>query len=89
MSVQELLLKRLLVAMTVGQSIRAGVSTFAIWVLVTGILNLPLSQLVGNIVRKSLRLSGRARGEHSVGQIITMISTDATNIEQFMAFAHT
>ncbi|KAH6879589.1 cadmium ion transporter [Coprinopsis sp. MPI-PUGE-AT-0042] len=28
-------------------------------------------------------------GEHSVGQIITMISTDATNIEQFMSFAHT
>ncbi|KAH6879600.1 cadmium ion transporter [Coprinopsis sp. MPI-PUGE-AT-0042] len=47
------------------------------------------SQLVGNIVRKSLRLSGRARSEHSVGQIITMVSTDATSIEHFMAFAHT
>ncbi|TFK19762.1 cadmium ion transporter [Coprinopsis marcescibilis] len=44
--------------------------------------------LVGSIVRKSLRISGRARVDHSIGQIITMISTDGTNLEQFTAFAH-
>ncbi|KAF8150246.1 hypothetical protein B0H34DRAFT_181181 [Crassisporium funariophilum] len=34
--------------------------------------------IIGNIFRKYLRISGRARLEHSVGQIMTMISTDAT-----------
>ncbi|KAJ3517101.1 hypothetical protein NLJ89_g715 [Agrocybe chaxingu] len=44
--------------------------------------------VVGNIFRKSLRLSGKARAEHSVGQITTMISTDATHLDMFSAFAH-
>ncbi|KAF8154551.1 multidrug resistance-associated ABC transporter [Crassisporium funariophilum] len=44
--------------------------------------------IVGNIFRKSLRLSGRARAEHTVGQITTMISTDATQLDMFSAFAH-
>ncbi|KAF9466008.1 multidrug resistance-associated ABC transporter [Collybia nuda] len=44
--------------------------------------------LVGNIFRKSLRLSGRARLEHSVGQITTMISTDATRLDQLSVFLH-
>ncbi|KAF8815566.1 multidrug resistance-associated ABC transporter [Phlegmacium glaucopus] len=44
--------------------------------------------IVGNIFRKSLRLSGRARNEHSVGQITTMISSDATHLDLFTGFAH-
>ncbi|KAF5370913.1 hypothetical protein D9615_009789 [Tricholomella constricta] len=44
--------------------------------------------IIGAIFRKSTRLSGRARLEHTVGQITTMISTDATRIDQFAAFAH-
>ncbi|EMD36548.1 hypothetical protein CERSUDRAFT_115579 [Gelatoporia subvermispora B] len=44
--------------------------------------------IVGSIFRKSLRLSGRARIKHSVGQITTMISTDATRLDRQSAFAH-
>ncbi|KAI3614178.1 abc transporter [Moniliophthora roreri] len=44
--------------------------------------------LIGNIFRKSLRLSGRARTEHSVGKITTMISTDATRLDRFSSFGH-
>ncbi|KAH8110166.1 multidrug resistance-associated ABC transporter [Phellopilus nigrolimitatus] len=34
-----------------------------------------IPQVIGSIFRKSLRLSGRARTKHSVGQVTTMIST--------------
>ncbi|KAF9067926.1 multidrug resistance-associated ABC transporter [Rhodocollybia butyracea] len=44
--------------------------------------------IIGNIFRKSLRLSGRARNQHSVGQITTMISTDATRLDLFSANVH-
>lgn len=44
--------------------------------------------VIGAIFRKSLRLSGRARVDHSVGQITTMISTDATRLDRVSAFAH-
>ncbi|PPR03716.1 hypothetical protein CVT24_007391 [Panaeolus cyanescens] len=44
--------------------------------------------IIGSIFRKSLRISGRARVNHSVGQITTMISTDATRLDRFSAFAH-
>ncbi|RDB25946.1 Multidrug resistance-associated protein 1 [Hypsizygus marmoreus] len=44
--------------------------------------------LIGNIFRKSLRLSGRARLDHSVGQVTTMISTDATRLDQLTVFIH-
>ncbi|KAJ3915478.1 multidrug resistance-associated ABC transporter [Lentinula edodes] len=44
--------------------------------------------IIGNIFRKSLRLSGRARNQHSVGQITTMISTDATRLDTFSANVH-
>ncbi|PPQ81812.1 hypothetical protein CVT25_013648 [Psilocybe cyanescens] len=44
--------------------------------------------IVGSVFRKSLRLSGKARVNHSVGQITTMISTDATRLDRFSAFAH-
>ncbi|TFK36264.1 cadmium ion transporter [Crucibulum laeve] len=44
--------------------------------------------IIGNIFRKSLRLSGRARVNHSVGQITTMISTDATRLDVFAAYGH-
>lgn len=41
--------------------------------------------VIGNIFRKSLRLSGKARVDHSIGQITTMISTDATRLDTFAA----
>ncbi|CAA7270432.1 unnamed protein product [Cyclocybe aegerita] len=44
--------------------------------------------VIGSVFRKSLRLSGRARAAHSVGQITTMISTDATRLDRFSAFGH-
>ena len=46
------------------------------------------SGVIGSIFRKSLRLSGKARLQHSVGQITTMISTDATRLDRSSAFAH-
>ncbi|KAG9227354.1 hypothetical protein CCMSSC00406_0004107 [Pleurotus cornucopiae] len=46
------------------------------------------SALVGNIFRKSLRLSGRARAQHGVGQITTMISTDSERLDAFSSTAH-
>lgn len=45
-------------------------------------------QIIGNIFRKSLRLSGRARAEHSIGQITTLISKDATHLDAMSAFGH-
>ena len=41
-----------------------------------------MTQLIGAIFRKSLRLSGRARIEHDVGQITTMISSYATRVDE-------
>ncbi|KAI0777639.1 multidrug resistance-associated ABC transporter [Trametes elegans] len=46
------------------------------------------TSLIGAIFRKSLRLSGRARMKHSVGQITTMISTDATRLDRNSAMIH-
>ncbi|KAI0826665.1 multidrug resistance-associated ABC transporter [Trametes gibbosa] len=46
------------------------------------------TSLIGAIFRKSLRLSGRARMKHSVGQITTMISTDATRLDRNSATIH-
>ncbi|KAI0360724.1 multidrug resistance-associated ABC transporter [Trametes cingulata] len=46
------------------------------------------TSLIGAIFRKSLRLSGRARMKHSVGQITTMISTDATRLDRNSANIH-
>jgi ATP-binding cassette subfamily C (CFTR/MRP) protein 1 len=43
---------------------------------------------IGTIFRKALRLSGRARVEHSVGQITTMISTDSARLDRSSAFFH-
>lgn len=43
---------------------------------------------IGLIFRKSLRLSGRARTQHSVGQITTMISTDTTRLDRVGSMAH-
>jgi hypothetical protein len=45
-------------------------------------------QLIGSIFRKSLRLSGRARLEHSVGQITTMISTDTSKFDELGMLGH-
>ncbi|KAG5645383.1 hypothetical protein DXG03_006336 [Asterophora parasitica] len=44
--------------------------------------------IIGNVFRKSLRMSGRAKSEHSTGQITTMISTDASRLDRFAAFGH-
>ncbi|KAH9950728.1 multidrug resistance-associated ABC transporter [Amylocystis lapponica] len=46
------------------------------------------TSVIGAIFRKSLRLSGRARQDHSVGKITTMISADAMRLERVAAFAH-
>jgi hypothetical protein len=46
------------------------------------------SAIIGTIFRKALRLSGRARVEHSVGQITTMISTDSARLDRSSAFFH-
>ncbi|RDX54457.1 multidrug resistance-associated ABC transporter [Lentinus brumalis] len=40
------------------------------------------TSVIGAIFRKSLRLSGRARLTHSVGQITTMISTDSARLDR-------
>ncbi|KAF7297335.1 Multidrug resistance-associated ABC transporter protein [Mycena indigotica] len=44
--------------------------------------------IIGAVFRKSLRLSGRARLEHSVGQTTTIISTDASRLDRFCQFGH-
>ncbi|RXW15854.1 hypothetical protein EST38_g10001 [Candolleomyces aberdarensis] len=44
--------------------------------------------IIGTIFRKCLRISGKGRAAHSVGQITTMISTDATRLDRFVGFAH-
>ncbi|KZT29756.1 multidrug resistance-associated ABC transporter [Neolentinus lepideus HHB14362 ss-1] len=44
--------------------------------------------VIGTIFRKSLRLSGLARAEHSVGQITTLISNDADDLQRAGTYAH-
>ncbi|KAK0199743.1 multidrug resistance-associated ABC transporter [Desarmillaria ectypa] len=44
--------------------------------------------IIGSIFRKSLRLSGRARLEHSVGKITTMISADASRLDRLCMYLH-
>ncbi|KAG6877944.1 hypothetical protein C0993_001802 [Termitomyces sp. T159_Od127] len=63
---------------------------FALFVMQVGMTTglMMRTGVIGAIFRKSLRLSGRARLDHTAGQITTMISTDATRIDQFAAFAH-
>lgn len=46
------------------------------------------TSVIGAIYRKSLRLSARARLEHDVGKITTMISADATRLERNTYYAH-
>jgi hypothetical protein len=45
-------------------------------------------KIIGSIFRKSLRLSGRARLEHSVGQITTMISSDVEKFDLLSYLVH-
>ena len=45
-------------------------------------------QITGMIFRKSLRISGRAKLEHNIGQITTMISTDASRLDSFTGSGH-
>ncbi|KAJ7730232.1 multidrug resistance-associated ABC transporter [Mycena maculata] len=44
--------------------------------------------IIGSVFRKSMRLSARARLEHTVGQTTTIISTDATRLDRFSQFGH-
>ncbi|ESK94758.1 abc transporter [Moniliophthora roreri MCA 2997] len=46
------------------------------------------ASIIGSIFRKSLRLSGKARAKHTTGQVMTMISSDATRLDQFVMYAH-
>jgi ATP-binding cassette subfamily C (CFTR/MRP) protein 1 len=43
---------------------------------------------IGSVFRKSMRLSSRARLEHTVGQTTTIISSDATRLESFCTYFH-
>ncbi|TFK65936.1 hypothetical protein BDN72DRAFT_900291, partial [Pluteus cervinus] len=45
-------------------------------------------QIIGTVFRKALRLSGRARLEHSMGQVTTVISADASRLDRFCMFGH-
>ncbi|KAF8124850.1 hypothetical protein K438DRAFT_2034116 [Mycena galopus ATCC 62051] len=44
--------------------------------------------IIGSVFRKSLRLSARARIEHTVGQTTTIISTDSVRLDRFCLFGH-
>ncbi|KAJ7658484.1 multidrug resistance-associated ABC transporter [Mycena rosella] len=44
--------------------------------------------LIGSVFRKSMRLSARARLEHTVGQTTTIISSDSTRVDRFSQFGH-
>ncbi|KAJ7457054.1 multidrug resistance-associated ABC transporter [Mycena latifolia] len=44
--------------------------------------------IIGSVFRKSMRLSARARLEHTVGQTTTIISTDAARLDRFSQFGH-
>ncbi|KAJ7353075.1 multidrug resistance-associated ABC transporter [Mycena albidolilacea] len=44
--------------------------------------------IIGSVFRKSLRLSARARVEHTVGQTTTIISTDSVRLDRFCMFGH-
>ncbi|KAL0574913.1 hypothetical protein V5O48_007057 [Marasmius crinis-equi] len=46
-------------------------------------VNLGLWSRASTVFRKSLRLSGKARADHTTGEIMTMISTDATRVDHF------
>ncbi|KXN89182.1 Multidrug resistance-associated protein 1 [Leucoagaricus sp. SymC.cos] len=46
------------------------------------------SGIIGAVFRKSLRLSGRARIDHGVGKITTIISADASRLDRFSGFGH-
>ena len=75
--------------MTTGLYIRTGVRAQIHTSMMVFLANLTGSlQIIGSVFRKSLRLSGKSRMNHSVGQITTMISTDATRLDRFSGFAH-
>ncbi|KAK7052301.1 multidrug resistance-associated ABC transporter protein [Favolaschia claudopus] len=44
--------------------------------------------IIGSVFRKSMRLSARARLEHTVGQTTTIISTDSVRLDRFCMFGH-
>ncbi|KAI1798261.1 multidrug resistance-associated ABC transporter [Ganoderma leucocontextum] len=71
----------------IGYGIGLAFAIFAMQVAMTNGLSIRTS-LIGAIFRKSLRLSGRARLEHSVGQITTMISADTVRLEHNVFLVH-
>jgi len=46
------------------------------------------TSLVSIIFRKSLRLSGKSKEQHSTGQITTLISTDCTRLDVAAGLFH-
>ncbi|KAJ7036806.1 multidrug resistance-associated ABC transporter [Mycena alexandri] len=44
--------------------------------------------IIGTVFRKSMRLSARARLEHTAGQTTTIISTDSARLDRFSQFGH-
>ncbi|KAJ7284398.1 multidrug resistance-associated ABC transporter [Mycena rebaudengoi] len=44
--------------------------------------------IIGAVFRKSLRLSARARLQHSVAQTTTIISTDSARLDRYAMFGH-
>ncbi|KAJ7746241.1 multidrug resistance-associated ABC transporter [Mycena metata] len=44
--------------------------------------------IIGSVFRKSMRLSARARLEHTAGQTTTIISTDSARLDRFSQFGH-
>ncbi|KAJ7800821.1 hypothetical protein B0H14DRAFT_3490252 [Mycena olivaceomarginata] len=46
------------------------------------------TRIIGSVFRKSLRLSARARVEHTVGQTTTIISTDSVRLDRFCTVGH-
>ncbi len=50
--------------------------------------NLTVIQLIDGKSRKSLCLSGRARSDHSIGKITTMMSANTVRLDRFSTFGH-
>ncbi|KAF8884414.1 multidrug resistance-associated ABC transporter [Gymnopilus junonius] len=46
------------------------------------------TSVIGNVFRKSLRLSGKSRAEYNVGHITTLISTDTTRLDNVFYLGH-
>jgi len=79
---------RLLVSMAIGLFVRAGVCTASFLCRVFPYLNGLHCKVTGVIIRKSLRLSRRARLDHNPGQITTLVSTDTARLDWCTSIGH-